>query len=314
MPTSRRESLVFGFVAPVSKRSDTVHDEGSACDSGGGVSMDRSEAFRRFYARLITKAADVTDSRVVEAFASVPRESFMGPGPWLIRVSEDYISTETDDPAVLYQDILVGLVPEKGINNGEPSLHARCIGAAAPQPGETVIHVGCGTGYYTAVLSQLVADSGSIHAFEIDPELARKATENLVKYPNVTVVPRTGLENTLPVVNVIYVSAGLTHVPALWLDALALGGRLVLPLTPSGRLGCMLMVTRVGETSYGARVLSPVGFIPCVGGRDERQSRALAEALETRAVGEIRSLRRGGNPDDTAWCIGDGWWLSTAVA
>lgn len=274
--------------------------------------MSRLEALRRFYAGLITRRADVTDPRVIDAFASVPRESFLGPGPWQIRVPGGYISTETDDAAVLYQDILVGLMPEKGLNNGEPSLHARCIGAVCPQPGEMVIHIGSGTGYYTAVLAQLVGDSGVVHAIEIEPELARRAAENLSGHPHVTVHARSGLDGPLPTAHVIYVSAGLTHVPPSWLDALAPGGRLVLPLTPTSRLGCMLMVSRVGETSYAASVLSACDFVPCVGGHEKKDSQSCAEALEVRAPDEVRSLRRGVTPDETAWYIGDGWWLSTA--
>jgi protein-L-isoaspartate(D-aspartate) O-methyltransferase len=274
----------------------------------------RLDVLRRFYARLITNHAGVEDSRIIDAFASVERERFIGPGPWHIKVAVDgYMSSETDDPAVLYQDIVVGLVPERGINNGEPSLHAKSIGQAAPKCGDVVIHVGAGTGYYTAILAHLVGDSGQVHAYEIEADLARRAVENLAIYDTVKVRAKSALDEVLPTADVIYVSAGATHVPALWLDALALGGRLVLPLTPTDRLGCMLLVTRSSDTVYGARVFSPAGFIPCVGARDERHSRALADALDARDTDDVRSLRRGSEPDDTAWCIGEGWWLSTVA-
>jgi protein-L-isoaspartate(D-aspartate) O-methyltransferase len=142
--------------------------------------------------------------------------------------------------------------------------------------------------------------------------MARRAVENLVEYATVTVHADSALEAPLPLADVIYVSAGTTHVPGEWLDALAVGGRLVLPLTPNERLGCMLLVTRLFETAYAARVLSPAAFIPCVGARDDSQSRALAAALDARSPDDIRSLQRGNEPDETAWCIGNGWWLSTA--
>lgn len=87
--------------------------------------MDGREATRRFYARLVAAKAGVAEPRIVDAFASVPREQFIGPGPWQIAVSGGYMPTETDDPIVLYQDVVVGLLPERRINNGELSLHAK---------------------------------------------------------------------------------------------------------------------------------------------------------------------------------------------
>lgn len=276
--------------------------------------MKDLDALRRFYARLVTTSAGVEDPRIVGAFASIERERFLGAGPWQIKVVADgYTGSETDDPAVLYQDIVVGIVPSKGLNNGEPSLHAKCLGAAAPKLGEIAIHVGAGTGYYTAILAQLVGRTGHVHAFEIEADLARRAAENLTQDINVTVYAQSALAGPLPTADIIYVSAGVTHVPEVWLDALALRGRLVLPLTPTERLGCMLLVTRRSNATYAARVLSTAGFIACVGARDERQSRALAAALDARTPDDVRSLRRGSEPDETAWCVGDGWWLSTAA-
>ena len=274
--------------------------------------MNNHEAIQRFYARFVAARGDVTDPRIVDAFATVKREHYMGAGPWHVRVHDGYIVTETDDPIVLYQDILIGLAPDRGINNGEPSLHAKCIGIAGPMAGDVVIHAGAGTGYYTAILAHLVGPDGHVHAYEIEPDIAARATESLAYSAAVTVYAQSALEARLPLADVIYVSAGATHVPAVWLDALALGGRLVLPLTPNERHGCMLLVTRKSEVTYGARIFSTAAFIPCIGARDEEQSRSVAAALDTRSTDEVRSLRRDADIDGTAWCLGSGWWLSTA--
>ena len=94
--------------------------------------MNNHEIVRSLYARLVTANTAVAEARIVDAFASVRREQFVGPGPWQIAVDGGYVATETDDPTVLYQDIVVGLFPDRGINNGEPSLHAKCLGAAVP--------------------------------------------------------------------------------------------------------------------------------------------------------------------------------------
>lgn len=274
--------------------------------------MSGHEGLRRSYAELVTARAEVGQTSIVDAFAAVKREQFVGPGPWYIKTNTGYVSTETDDPDVLYQDILVALDVERGINNGEPSLHAKCLGAASPTAGDGVIHVGAGTGYYTAILAHLVGPRGRVHAYEIDGDLARRAAKNLAGYPNVVVHAESALEVQLPPATVIYVSAGATRVPGVWLDALTIGGRLVLPLTPDERLGCMLLVTRRSERAYAARIFSTAAFIPCIGARDKEESRALAAALDTRSTDEVQSLRRDSEPDETAWCIGKRWWLSTA--
>ena len=66
-----------------------------------------------------------------------------------------FCRTPSNDPAFLYQDILIAIAPERHINNGEPSLHALCLTALNITEGETIIHIGAGTGYYTAILAEL---------------------------------------------------------------------------------------------------------------------------------------------------------------
>src|SRR5215475_975158 len=118
--------------------------------------MDRLEAHRSFFANLVTAAVGKPNSRVTAAFASIQRENFLGPGPWRIFVGGRYISTPSADPAFLYQDVTVALSEEKNINNGQPTLHAASLTALDPYEGDTVIHVGAGAGYYTALLHNLV--------------------------------------------------------------------------------------------------------------------------------------------------------------
>ena len=106
---------------------------------------------RKFFARLMAAASGWNDPRFGQAIEDVPREDFMGPGPWRVYViGGGYVETPSSDPGYLYQDALVALDAEQGINNGQPTLHARWIGAVKPRPGEIVTHVGAGTGYYTA--------------------------------------------------------------------------------------------------------------------------------------------------------------------
>lgn len=275
--------------------------------------MNTTAEFRRFYAEFIVKVSGSSDERLIEAFAAVPREDYVGVGPWPVHVGSGYIPTISDDPSHLYQDILIGLATDRKINNGQPSLHARCLAAAAPALGESVVHVGAGTGYYTAILATLVGPKGRVVAFEREQDLAARAATNLRHFQNVEVRTESATEAAIPTCEVIYVNASATHPPPAWLDALSIGGRLVLPLTPNEGLGVMLQVVRKSFTVFAASSLARVAFIPCIGARDDAASASLSAALGRESLEDVRALRRGTPPDETAWCSGAGWWLSTAA-
>ena len=179
---------------------------------------------RSFYAEYIVAKTGFRDQTIVDAFARVERQKYCGPGPWKVWTAAGYIDTPTDDAALPYQDILIGLLPERTINNGEPSLHARCLISVQVRSGEHVTHIGAGSGYYTAILAELAGSSGRVHGYEIVAELADRVRANLQDYPYVLVDGGSGVEVVLPSSDVIYVSAGATGPMDSWLDALRPGG------------------------------------------------------------------------------------------
>jgi protein-L-isoaspartate(D-aspartate) O-methyltransferase len=148
---------------------------------------------RRAFAKQIMAAAGVRDERIEVALAAVPREDFLGPGPWqIVRWARGYVPTPSDDPVYLYTDDVIGIIPERNLNNGQPSLHAHLIANAAPQAGEHVVHIGAGVGYYTAILAELAGRLGAVTAIEFDPGLAARAAANLAQLTNVRVLHGDG--------------------------------------------------------------------------------------------------------------------------
>jgi protein-L-isoaspartate(D-aspartate) O-methyltransferase len=267
---------------------------------------------RRYYARLVTGRAETNDPRLIEAFAHLRRERFVGPGPWKIHGGPSgYIDTPSDELCFLYADVVVALLPDRALNNGEPHLHARCLAAVDVVAGERIAHIGAGTGYYTAMLAMLTGPTGSVVAFEIDGELASSATANLADLPSVTVRARSGSEPLGGEFDVIYVNAGATRPLDVWLDALSVGGRLLFPLTPSRSTGGMLLVTRKAVAEFDARFLQPARFIACEGARNEQEAEHLRQSFARCNMDEVRSLHRDNKIDETSWCAGCGWWLST---
>jgi protein-L-isoaspartate(D-aspartate) O-methyltransferase len=281
--------------------------------------VDRLEAHRHFYADLVTTSAGAAkNERLKDAFASTPRERFVGAGPWKVFAGGNYVETPTDDPAFLYQDVVVALAPERRINNGQPVLHAINLAALNVTLGEAVVHIGAGTGYYTAVLARLTGATGTVVAYEVEHDLAQSAIQNLSDFSNVTVQQRSGSEAPLPVCDAIYVNAAATAPLNVWLDALQLNGRLLFPLTPADGpggipgAGGMLLVARNDTDRFDARFVCPTMFVSCVGARDEETAQKLSVAFKRGDFRNVRSLWRNSQPDDTCWCAGDGWWLSNA--
>src|SRR6202040_3278591 len=129
----------------------------------------------------------------------------------IVRWGGGYRATPDADPIYLYTDDVIGILPKRNLNNGQPSLHAALIAAAAPQPGEHVLHIGAGVGYYTAILTELVGTTGRVTAIEYDAELAARATANLAQTPHVRVVHGDGTRIAFEPADVIYVNAGATR-------------------------------------------------------------------------------------------------------
>src|SRR5215469_18633220 len=112
---------------------------------------------RRAFAKQILAVFGAQDRQVEKAFATVPREDFLPQGPWqVVRWGRGYVPTPSRDPVYLYDDVVVSIIPERNLNNGQPSLHAVLITSAAPKIGEHAVHIGAGVGYYTAILHRLV--------------------------------------------------------------------------------------------------------------------------------------------------------------
>ena len=268
-----------------------------------GPSPSLSER-RADYTREVLARFGATDPRVEAAFASVPREAFLGDPPWWVLISG---MTKTSDPLDLYHDLLVAIDAARGINNGQPSLHALCLDRLHLTPADHAIHIGAGTGYYTAIMAELAR---SVDAYEIEPDLAARARANLAPWRNVTVHAESATGRALPAADAIYVSAGAARPDPFWLDALNDGGRLLFPLTVEERWGAMLRVERLGP-AFAARFVLDCGFIACEGGRDPARDARLTEALKTGDRRAVRSLTLTRPDEASLWYAGDGWYLST---
>jgi protein-L-isoaspartate(D-aspartate) O-methyltransferase len=271
------------------------------------------EEIRSFFATMMAVASGSTDPRFERAFELVRREAFVGPGPWHINVYQRTVETPSADPVFLYQNVVVRLDAAKGINNGEPFLHAAWMGAVEPKPGETVCQIGAGTGYYTAMLSVLTLPGGRVHAFEIDEELAKKARNNLQPFDGVSVTQGDATRLPLPPSDLIYVNAGVATPPLGWLKALRPQGRMIFPWRPSQAAGLAIIISR-RRAGYSVKPLMASYFIPCVGAADAEQCKRIPDQQEAWSVRSVW-LNSEREPDQTAVAIcGELWFSSAEIA
>ena len=266
---------------------------------------------RRRFAETIAKRQKVRDPRLIEAFATVPREHYLGPGPWhILDSTPGYVVTESDDPASVYVNAPIALDPERNINNGEPALHIGLLAQLAPQPGDHVVQVGVGGGYYTTIIARLVEPGGRVTAIEYDAALAQRAAANLAEQRTIDVICADGTSHDFDPADGIYVNAGATRPSPLWLDKLKPSGRLIMMLTAANRWGQILKVQRL-NAGYAATLLGPCGFIPCINARDAASEAALSAALERDDMETVKSLRRDvHDAEETCWMHCDGFCLS----
>jgi protein-L-isoaspartate(D-aspartate) O-methyltransferase len=274
---------------------------------------------RRAYAKQIMFAAGVTDPLLEAALATTKREAFLEPGPWaIIQPMRGYRMTPDENPVLLYQDVLVGIVPEKGLNNGQPSFLIFLISLGRPREGERIVHIGAGQGYYTAIMAELVGKTGQVTAIEYQPELAARATTNLSAFSQVQVIQGDGTTMQLEPSDVIYVNAGVVRPMNTWLDALNDGGRLILPMTTSYTTdegydmtrGAIFLIERQGR-DFIAQWKSQTGIYPCVGARDEASEIALKEAFEKGGWQKVTRLYRTAEIEpERRWVRGPDWCLA----
>ncbi|MFJ3405378.1 methyltransferase, FxLD system [Promicromonospora sp. NPDC090134] len=195
-------------------------------------------------------AADVAD-----AMMTVPRHVFVPE----VSLSEAYGS----GAVVTYRDAQG--VPTSSAS--APGTVAGMLEQAQVQPGQRVLEVGAGTGYNAALLAYLVGPSGSVTTIEYDADVADAARIHLTAYGADQVRVVTG-DGTLGAAedgpfDRILVTAGAWDVAPAWVEQLAPGGRLVLPL----RLRGLTRVVAFEHEGTGLRSVSVVedGFIPMKG-------------------------------------------------
>ncbi len=211
-----------------------------------GIGMTSARTRDRLVSRLRTQGIGSED--VLQQIRNVPRHLF---------VDEALASRAYEDTA-----LPIG----HGQTISQPYVVARMTEALLDGfTGEKVLEIGTGCGYQTAVLAPLVK---RIYSVERIPELLRKTRQRLrdLNIYNVQFRPGDGWQGwpKYAPYDGIIVAAAAPVLPEKLLEQLAPGGRLVMPVGPSGRQE-LALVTR-HDDHFEQQSLGAVSFVPLVPG------------------------------------------------
>ena len=193
-------------------------------------------------------ARGIMDPRLLDAFRSVPRESFL---------PENLAEFAYED-----NPLPIG----EGQTISQPYIVAVTVEALGLRGGERVLEVGAGSGYAAAILSRV---AGEVFTVERVESLATSARSRLARlgFSNVFVAcadGSLGWPEHAPY-DAIAVAAGGPKAPPALLSQLAIGGRLVIPIGPDDASQVLVRVTRESETEYSQEALTEVRFVPLIG-------------------------------------------------
>ena len=217
--------------------------------SVAGIGMTSQRTRARMVERL--REQGISDARVLEAMAAVPRHLF---------VEEALASRAYEDTA-----LPIGF----GQTISQPYVVARMIEVLIQgrNPGK-VLEVGTGCGYQAAVLAQLASE---VYSMERIRELQERARANLrdLRLKNLRLAygdGASGLEKAAPFDSII-VAAAAPEMPQALLQQLARGGRMILPLREARADTQRLVLVERTRMGFSEIALDPVRFVPLQPGR-----------------------------------------------
>lgn len=227
------------------------------------ASAASADELRAKLADRLVKDNAVRTAAVEDAFRQVPRDLFL-PG---IPLPTAY----ADEPLYIKHDGTGTRISAAS----QPKIVAMMLEQLQIQPGHRILELGAGTGYNAALMATITGETGHAITIDVDDDLVYSARKHLaaVGITNVTVVLADGAlghPDAAPFDRVI-ATVGAFEVPTAWLEQLAPGGRLVVPVRLVGAASRSIIFERDGDR-WVSRGSEMAVFMPLRGiGDDSRR-------------------------------------------
>ncbi len=211
-----------------------------------GIGMTSERTRERLIQRLVDEG--IVNQNVLEVIRRTPRHLFVDEA--LAHRAYEDTALPIGNNQTISQPYMVARMSELLLEDG---------------PLDKVMEIGTGSGYQTAVLSQMVERIFSVERIKVLQDRAKERLQAL-NLRNVVFRWGDGWEGwpALAPYNGIIVTAVATDVPQALLDQLAPGGRLVIPVG-AGEVQQLMLIVRE-EHGFARRVIGNVRFVPLLNG------------------------------------------------
>jgi protein-L-isoaspartate(D-aspartate) O-methyltransferase len=194
-----------------------------------------------------TTGRDSLSAPVRAAIAKVPREKFVPPG----------------ERALAYMNCPLPIGHGQTIS--QPFIVAIMTDLLDLQPTDSVLEIGTGCGYQTAILAEIARHVASVEVVQ-DLANAARARLNALGYRNITLRigdGATGWPELAPF-DAIIVTAAALQIPTALIEQLKPGGRLMIPIGAPGAPQTLMRIDKRADGTTAQREILPVAFVPLV--------------------------------------------------
>lgn len=188
--------------------------------------------------------------QIIHAFSAINRE--------------DFVSPDMKGWAQIDEALPIGA----GQTISQPYVVAFMLEKLEPKEGQTILDIGSGSGWTTALLASIVGQRGKVIGIEVLPELAAFGKTNVAKYNFIEkgiadilrMNGKNGYQKAAPYDGIL-VSASLANneIPKAWKEQLKIGGKIVVPIQNS-----IWVYTKENENHFTREEYPGFAFVPFV--------------------------------------------------